>query len=357
MNITSVTVENFRNIKHVEFSPEKGVNIICGENGQGKTNLIEAIWLCTGAKTFRSGIENDFIPLEKQTVPKIKIKYYRDNRINEIITVFGEDKKTLLNGIAVPLRSKLAGEFLSVIFSPDDLSLIKSSPSNRRKFMDTAICQMYPNYISLLRRYQKTLSQRNALLKSIRYNQNEESSIMEWNEIISQTGKKIEKYREKFILQIKEEAINIYRGISDDREKFDIFYEKGRDENLAYEDCLLRSFERDKITKTTNIGIHKDDLIITLDKKSSRLFGSQGQQRSCVLSLKLAEANMIREMSGSSPIILLDDVMSELDDRRRKYVMEKTKEYQVFITCCEPWTNDENINGIKRHLMKNGDLS
>lgn len=357
MKITSVQLKDFRNIEELSFAPGPGVTVISGKNGQGKTNLLESVWLCTGGKTFRGGGEKDFVPLtDPKKSPLIAMTYEGAGSRQEIEIRFGEKKETYRNKVKLPARSQLAGEFLAIVFSPDDLSLVKSSPAQRRRFLDTAICQMYPAYIGLLRRYQKALVQRNALLKDLKYHPELEELMELYDGTLAQAGEQIEGYRVRFTDRLKEAAYEIYGGISDEREILRITYEPSRNLELSYLDAIRQARRNDLFMRTTTVGIHRDDLVLKLNGSSARLYGSQGQQRSCVLALKLAEARLMQEITGQYPVILLDDVMSELDEGRRRYVLERTKEFQVLITCCEPDEVMGSASGAARFVMEEGRL-
>ena len=352
MIIKSIEIKNFRNIENIVFTPESEINIISGENAQGKTNLIEAIWLFTGAKSFR-GIN------DKETIKKGREKanlkiFFIDNNIEYSAEIEIKDKKTAkLNGKQLKMPSMLAGNFNSVVFSPDDLNIVCGTPSIRRKFIDIAIGQLYPKYIDILREYTRAVKQRNNILKESLKDGSLLFLIEDFEKIIAKEGEKIINYRKRYLELLNEKAVLIYSGISDKKETLKISYESTTKENLLKE--LEISRQNDRFSGVTTVGPHRDDIIFSIDNLNSRDFASQGQKRSIALSLKLAEAEIIKDKLDKQPVILLDDAMSELDKNRQNYILNKIKGIQVFITCCdeENFSSLENGNIIR---IKNGEI-
>ncbi len=344
MKINSVTLNDFRNISNTIFIPDEEVNVFYGENAQGKTNILEAIWLFTGCKSFRNCKDSEFIKFGSN-FSKISLSFEDKIREKNSDIIINEKKKVFLNGVEKKSTAELIGEFYAVIFSPSHLSLIKDGPSVRRKFLDTAICQLKPKYARTLSSYRKIIVQRNSLLKDVQYNSELYDILDSWDEQLARYGAAVTFERIKYINLLSSFSEEIYSGISENREKMTVKYVGNVNLNneITEKDIYLSLCEKiklsrkdDILTKTTSIGPHRDDIEITIDNISSRSFGSQGQQRSCALALKLGESEIIKKITGENPVALLDDVMSELDEKRQDYVLNHIKERQVFLTCCDP---------------------
>ena len=344
MRISRLHLEQFRNIESLSVFPCETVNIIYGENAQGKTNLLEAIWLLSGAKSFRGAkdadlirfgesralIESDFFCAGRQQTSKIQL----------------EGKKTAwLNDIRQDSITAFAGIFTTVVFSPSHLGLVKDGPAGRRKFLDTSICQITPRYIGMIGQYQRILLQRNTLLKDISYASALLDTLDIWDEKLSALGGVIIRMRMEYTRRLQKEAEDIYKGISMERESFSLDYrpfelpvqegQTQREISSLLLEKMMQNRSEDLRSGSTGIGPHRDDLEISINGRSVRSFGSQGQQRSSVLALKLAESRCIGDILGERPVILLDDVMSELDQNRREYLLNHLTGSQIFITCCD----------------------
>ena len=341
MKIKSISIENFRNIEalNLEFDD---VNIIWGENAQGKTNLLEAIYLFTGSKSFRGARDKDLIRFNSDFA-RLKIDFENKERAQNAELVIKERRSAKLNGVKKKSPTELGNEIKAVIFSPVHLSMIKDGPAERRKFIDGALCQIKANYYSVLKNYHRNLEQRNAMLKDISVNADLKSMLYVWDASLAAEGAKIIYQRQKYIEAIMPHAKEIFRGLSGGKEEIDIklcgeFDYEGLTQ-AEIENKLRKAISEkqhiDIINKITKTGPHRDDVEILINGKSARLFGSQGQQRSCVLALKLAEASLLKNMTEEEPIALLDDVMSELDESRQDYILNHIKDWQVFITCCD----------------------
>lgn len=343
MYITEHSVKNFRNLENISISPDKGINIIFGENGQGKTNLIESIWLFTGCHSFRTR-KNIQLIREGCESSRLDISFFAFER-DQTAQIDLTDKKTVrLNGVLKDTPRRLIGEFPAVLFSPSTLSIVKDGPGERRKFIDIAISLVKPNYAAALSKYIKTLSERNALLRQYAGREADENIFFPWEAQLAATGARILKYRFEYIDMIKTQAAESYSAITAGRENFEVRYETFYKENSFDEEkaanllfeSLISNRENDIRRQFTGTGPHKDDLQLYVNGKNARIYGSQGQQRSCALSLKLGEAAILEKITGESPVILLDDVMSELDDGRQELLLELICGRQVFITCCDP---------------------
>lgn len=359
MTVNRLSVIDYRNIDYIEIQPSENVNIIFGENAQGKTNLLESIWLFTGCKSFRTKKDNELLGFNKDFA-KNEIDFFAKGR-NQNAVMFIEKKRSIKrNGVELKSPAEMIGEFNAVIFSPSHLSLIKEGPINRRKFLDTALCQLKPNYAKVLARYNRALEQRNALLKDIQYHSELYDTLDVWDDKLSLYASMIVCDRIKYTKILSENAEKIYSGLSDGKEKLKIDYinNSGFYSEDIYEikDFLfqrLQQTRRDDIfNKITSIGPQRDDIDIKINSLSARKFGSQGQQRSCALALKLSEANIVREITGEEPVILLDDVMSELDVKRQDYILNNLSQRQVFITCCDPANVLRMCEGKTFHIEK-----
>ena len=361
MIINSLSISDYRNIDYIQITPSENVNIIFGENAQGKTNLIESIWLFTGCKSFRSRRDSELVRFEKDYA-KNEMEYFAFGREQNAELIIDKKRHAKKNGIELKSPSQLIGEFYAVIFSPSHLSLIQEGPVNRRKFLDTALCQLKPFYAKGLAKYTHTLEQRNALLKDIQFHSELYDTLDVWDEKLSSYGAAVVSERIKYVKLLSENAQEIYYGISSGKEDFSIDYINNT--GLYSEDPYeikefllkrLRETRRDDIyNKITGVGPQRDDLSIKIKGISARNFGSQGQQRSCALALKLSEANIIKEITGEEPVILLDDVMSELDLSRQDYILNHLENRQVFITCCDP--SVLNLSGSKTFQIEKGCL-
>ncbi len=369
MKLNEIELINYRNISHMDVKPCPGINVIYGDNAQGKTNLIEAIWLFTGNSSFRGAKTGELIRFD-QTDTRLSVSFSdREREQKASIQLNGASKKKiLLNGMVCKTAADLNGSFYSVVFSPAHLSFIKDGPKNRRKFIDIAISQIKPQYKNYLCQYEKLVDQRNALLKNASQYRDLEQNMEIWDRQMAKTGTIISIYRGDYVKKLQIIAKTVYEGLSAQRETFEIGYLSTVFENLpevtAYEDRwvelyyqkLRESFPTDLRQGFTSVGIHRDDLEVFIDGKSARTYGSQGQQRSSVITLKLAEASLLKKVTGEDPVMLLDDVMSELDESRQDYILNHLKNMQVFITCCDV-SNAARLQSGKIFRIEAGSLA
>jgi len=329
------------------------MNVICGENAQGKTNIIEAIWLFTGAKSFRNNKDTIFVKFgEKKAV--FDCSFFFKGCENKIKIEIEDNKKTcFLNDKKLSSPALLAGTFCSVLFSPSDLSVVKDSPGVRRKFLDLSIGQLYPQYIEILSSYTRAVIQRNKIIKEYKYDNTLSVMLDVFEKEIAQNGEKIINYRKKYIKILEKYVPEIYNGLSCGKENIEISYISNKNcENLL--ENLKISRKLDMISGVTSVGPHRDDIDFKINGISGRNFGSQGQQRSIALSLKLAFAEVLKEITGEYPICLLDDVMSELDPKRQNYILNHIKDWQVFLSCCDPANTDGLISGKILNIENGG---
>lgn len=357
MKIKTLSLENYRNIENlkVEFD---NVNIIWGENAQGKTNLIEGLYLFSGAKSFR-GVKDSQLVKFNCSNSRLKIEFESNNRVQNAEILIDTKRSASLNGIKKNSPARLGEEIKAVVFSPVHLSMVKDGPVERRKFVDTALCQLKSNYRNLLKEYNRALSQRNTLLKDISKNPQLEDMLYIWNKNLAKSGAKIIYQRLKYIEALTPFVKDIFFGISGGNENIDLKYLGAGDFQIDLEQIektLLHAMNESKatdiITKNTTKGPHRDDIEILINGKSAKIYGSQGQQRSCVLALKLAEASLLKQMTDIEPIALLDDVMSELDEKRQDYILNHIKNWQVFITCCDKEAILKLKDGKTFHIEK-----
>ncbi len=352
MNVKKIEIQNFRNISDIKLEFDNEINVICGENAQGKTNIIEALWLFSGAKSFRNTKDTEFIKFGEKGA-KIYTEFNMLGVENSAKIIFDDKKTAFLNEKKIANTSSLAGNFNAVVFSPTDLTLVTDGPDKRRRFLDTAIGQLYPNYIEILRNYTRAVMQRNKIIKDYRYDKTLSVMLDVFETEIVDMGNKIISYRKNYISILNNYVSKIYNGISCGKENIEIFYISKNE--ILNNEILKISRDNDMFTATTSVGPHRDDIIFKINGISARNFGSQGQKRSIALSLKLAGAEVIKEVSGEYPICLLDDVMSELDEGRQNYILNHIRNWQSFITCCDT-SNIKNLKEGKLITIKGGEV-
>ncbi len=366
MYIKEINLKNFRcySSANLKFSPR--TNIIYGFNAAGKTNILEAVYLfCTGRSHRRALIEE--MIKEGRDLSEISIDFESYNRDFKGILKFSKDKKKLLkiNEAEIKKLSEISNYINIVMFSPEDLSIIKGFPSERRRFIDMAISQIKHVYLKLLNDYIKTVSQRNSLLKNINSTGKGEEMLDVWDEAMADLAASIAVYRYNFISDLKKYFYEIYNQVSNENIKMRYIcsfyndFEKDLSKETVKRNLLEKlelSRKKDIENGSTQIGIHKDDFLFFIDKREVRKYASQGQQRSLVLSLKLALAELIREIKGDYPVILLDDITSELDEKRRAYLKGKIKDKQVIITCTDKESNLTKSGSVKYFYVNNSNV-
>jgi DNA replication and repair protein RecF len=357
MFIKKFSADAFRNlhIKNLELSSE--VNIIFGDNAQGKTNFLEAIYFCAFGRSLRARTDAELIKWEEKNA-LIRLETERGGMTSVLdarLELIGKKtaKSVSADFISIKHMKDLFGRLLVVMFSPEDLRLIKAGPAERRRFMDMEICQLSPVYYSDLREYHRALKQRNALLKILQKEKSDRESLSIWDEQLVNYGRRIIKTRTSFVKKISRIASEIHKNITQNTEELQLFY-KPAIPSEQFAAALEKSHDRDIFRGTTCEGIHTDDIEFTINNISARFFGSQGQQRTAALSAKLAEIEIIRQSTGETPILLLDDVFSELDKSRQKYLLEQIKNQQTFVTCTG--TEVFSINEYKKFFMENGKI-
>lgn len=334
MHINKVELHNFRNYENQEIILKKNVNVFYGDNAQGKTNILEAIFLCAFGKSFRTIREKELVKLGEENA-SVKIEYSKKDRDGNILIYISDKKQIFINGVKIKKLSELLGKINIVIFTPDDINILKGSPALRRRFLDMMIGQLRPNYVYVLNMYNKTLEQRNNYLRQIRQEGKSESLLEIWDEKLVEYANIIYNYRREFIDKIIEKINIIHKKITNDNEKIDIIYESCCENKEKFIDLLKQRRKLDIIKGYTTKGIHRDDFAVYINNKELSIYGSQGQNRTAVLSLKLSELQVINDEIEEEPILLLDDFMSELDRKRRKNFLDNINNTQVIITCAE----------------------
>ena len=334
MYIEKIKLQNFRNYEQLEMELNKNINIIYGDNAQGKTNILESIFLCSFGKSFRTTKEKEMIKFNENS-SLVEINYQKKDRDGKIKIEIGNKKQISLNGIKIKKLSELLGNLNIVIFTPDDINILKDGPAKRRRFLDIMIGQLKPNYVYNLNMYLKTIEQRNNYLRQIKEDNKSEEMLEIWDEKLADYGEKVYNYRKEFIDKISNIINDIHSKITDEKEILKIEYISNCTKKDKYLKLLKERRKLDIIKGFTTKGVHRDDFMIYINEKDVSLYGSQGQNRTVVLSLKIAELNVIKEEIGEYPILLLDDFMSELDEKRRKNFLNNIENTQVILTGTE----------------------
>lgn len=337
--IETIKITNFRNYKFEKLSLSPGLNIFTGKNAQGKTNLLEAVYLCSVGKSPRTPREREMIKRDAERadiVLELKEDYLYDKV--EIILSRDSNKRVAVGGMPISRIGELMGVVPTVFFSPDELKIVKNSPNDRRRFMDISLCQISRPYFYVLSKFNNILLQRNKLLKDHRVSRD---SIEVWDRQLAEYGAGIVKSRKGFCKILNEIAAKKHSELTGNNEKLELNYEgpEGATEqeiNRIFLQTLNEDYERDVASGYTHSGPHKDDIKICSDGIDLRSYGSQGQQRTAALSMKLAEMEIIKNNLGKTPILLLDDVLSELDMDRCTGLLNSLKGFQTIMTCTEP---------------------
>ena len=333
MIIESIELKNYRNYDKLHMDFSHGTNILYGDNAQGKTNILEAIYVCATTKSHRGSKDKEIIQFDrdeshiKLNVRKRDVPYRIDMHLkkNRAIGV-------AVNGVPIKKASELFGIVNVVFFSPEDLNLIKNGPAERRRFIDLELCQLNKLYVHSLVQYNKIVTQRNKLLKDIMFRPDYEETLDIWDMQLVQYGREVIRCREAFVGQLNDLIGGIHRQLSGEKESLHISYEPNVTVDM-FEDTLRKSRPSDLKQRTTLTGPHRDDLSFIINDIDIRRFGSQGQQRTAALSLKLAEIELVKKIVNDYPILLLDDVLSELDGSRQNHLLSGINHIQTMITC------------------------
>lgn len=350
MQIRNLKLRNFRNYSHLDIDFAERFNIIYGNNAQGKTNIIEAIFLCASGRSHRTSRDDELVKYDSGGF-EVNLQLRKKEFDDEIGIIFnsvkvGSEKRKKISINEIPLKriGDLMGHLNAVIFSPEDLLVIKQGPAERRRFIDITLSQLRPAYFYDLQKYSRILFQRNTLLKKISFQRNLEETLEVWNRHLIKTGAKIVKTRIDFIGRLNVLAGARHDKLTNSEEKLELLYDPSFEippgcTEAEIQELFYKSLERCREIElrkgTTAIGPHRDDMQIVLNGESTKIYGSQGQQRTSVLSMKLAEIDLMHEESGEFPVLLLDDVLSELDDRRKEFLLNSIGGLQTFITCTD----------------------
>ncbi|MBO5021172.1 MAG: DNA replication/repair protein RecF [Clostridia bacterium] len=354
MRVLELTLKNFRNIENAVIVPSEEMNVVCGENAQGKTNLLESIWLFTGAKSFRGSKDSAFVKFGSESA-FLQLKFLSEEIEKDASLLINEKRNAVLNENKLKCPSLLAGSFNAIVFSPNDLRLITDGPAVRRRFLDLALGQLYPTYIELLKNYLRAVTQRNKIIKDLKYDGTLGIMLDIYEKEIAENGRKIISFRKKYIELLNNFLPTIYSGLSSGKEILDTEYICCCPEE-DLEKKLFDARREDMFSGVTSVGPHRDDIGFKINGIDARSFGSQGQKRSVALSLKLAEAEVIKKNVGEWPVCLLDDVMSELDPERQNFILNHIKEMQTFLSCCDP-SNVKNLKAGKIFSVKAGSIT
>lgn len=331
--IESIKLSNFRNYQALELSFDKGTNIFYGDNAQGKTNILESVYLCGTSKSHKGSKDREIIRFDQEDahirmmVKKDTMSYQIDMHLRK-----NKAKGVAINGLPIKKARELLGVVNLVFFSPEDLNIIKNGPGERRRFLDAELCQLDKLYLTDLAGYNHILNQRNKLLKDMYLQPNLSATLDVWDMQLVTYGKKVIDKRREFVESLNEIIQDIHKNLTGGTEQIQVLYEPSVD-SRDFEDTLFRNRDRDLRMKMTSFGPHRDDLVVSVNGIDIRKYGSQGQQRTAALSLKLSEIYLVEKLTHDKPVLLLDDVLSELDSSRQNYLLESIHDIQTLITC------------------------
>lgn len=352
MYVKYLTLINYRNYDELSLELNKNVNILIGDNAQGKTNILESIFFCSIGKSHRTNRDRELIKWEKENayIKAYVCKERLDKKIE--VKILKDGKKAInINSIKVGRISELMGNLNVVMFSPEDLKIVKESGSFRRKFMDIELCKLNPKYYYYLTRYNKILDERNTVIK--KYSGNDLDIMDVYDRQLGNFGGYIIKERANYIRTLNEKAEIIHGNITEGKEKLNLKYISSvkniNDASNELTEKLIKNRKNDFDKRTTSLGPHRDDFLVQSNEIDIRSFGSQGQQRTSVLSIKFASLEIVKEIIGEYPVLLLDDVLSELDYNRQKYILNSINNIQTIITCT-------GLNNIKDNICEDATI-
>ncbi len=359
LKITGAELNHFRSYERCELIPCGGVNVLLGDNGQGKTNVLEALYLCCTGRSHRTRQDRDLIRwgADFATVRVEALRRDGSHQVEIALPALGR-RRIKVSGQEIARSGELMGHVTGVLFSPEDLRTVKDGPAERRRFVDMALSQIRPAYYYALQRYARALKQRGEALKAIALRPELSATLDAWDEQLAAAGAELVRHRREYIERLDHVAAGIHRDIADDRERLEIRYlpsVSDGDDAVSILEALFAARETDLRRLTTSVGTHRDDVQILVEGRDVRAFGSQGQQRTAALSMRLSELDVMREQLGEWPMLMLDDVMSELDPGRRRQLVGRLKGIQTFITC----TDAEDLAGAevgKAWRVENGAL-
>lgn len=333
MKIKSLKLKNFRNYDLLLLDFDPATNIFYGDNAQGKTNILESVYMCGTTKSHRGTKDRNMIRFEEEEshiealIEKRGISYQIDMHLKK-----NSPKGIAINKIPIKKASELFGIINIVFFSPEDLNIIKNGPAERRRFIDLELSQLDKVYLNNLSNYNRIVNQRNHLLKDINRQENLIETLDVWDLQLIEYGTKIIDARRKFINQVNDIISGIHKKLTGNKERIELIYEPNT-ESSVFEQSLRKNRERDLRMKSTSSGPHRDDICFLTNHIDIRKFGSQGQQRTAALSLKLSEIELVKQLTKDTPVLLLDDVLSELDKHRQNYLLDSINDIQTLITC------------------------
>ena len=359
MKLKRFKAQGFRNIESCDIEFSDGVNLLYGDNAEGKTNAIEGIYVFSRGKSFRAKEDSELIKFGEDGF-NLYIEYEDSIGKNTLeYSLYKKERRRKKNGYRIDKVKDMIGSFKSVLFYPDDLLLVKGGPEERRDFLNVAIGQCYNSYIGYYASYKKALENRNCLLKFASKGMYfDERELISWSEYMAEHASFIYLMRLEYIKRLEKYSSKIMKEISEGKEDMTLSYKSDIEEEISereeikkeYIKILTENIDKEKIVGVSLYGPHRDDLVININGKSARSYSSQGQQRSIVLSLKLGEGEVSREICGEYPVFLFDDVLSELDDGRKNYILSGTEDRQVIITSCE---NNDDIKVFKNKIKVN----
>ncbi len=360
MIIKGLTVSDFRNYGRETITFDKDTNVICGNNAQGKTNILEAVYIFSHGRSHRAKSDTELVRFGSDTA-KLALEFCDRDRDYKAVMQLGRNgkKSVRINNVPITKLSMLMRYLNAVMFSPEDLEIVKGSPQIRRRFLDEAISQLYPLYLKSLISYHKNLAQKNNLLKKLRNAGKKQDSMLDvWNGQIAEDGSRIMEYRKSFSNRLSEYSAGIHKEICG--EIFDLVYTPSIECDIiskeSFYEKLESAAEREIENGSSLYGVQRDDLKFYIDEKEVKTYASQGQQRTAVLSLKMAQMELINELRGEYPVLLLDDIMSELDVSRRTYLANKIRGKQVILTCTDI-DSAEVKNGTRVFYVENGKIT
>ena len=333
MYIESLELKNYRNYQNLQLDFDKGTNIFYGDNAQGKTNILESVYLCGTTKSHRGSKDKEIIRFGEEEshirmmIRKDELSYKIDMHLRK-----NKAKGVAINGLPIKKARELFGIVNLVFFSPEDLNIIKNGPAERRRFMDMELSLLDKIYLSNLSSYNRIVNQRNKLLKEIPDRRDLYDTLEVWDMQLIDYGERIMERRRKFVREVNEIVGTIHQKLTGERENLVLSYEPGCG-SLSLEEAVRKNRERDIRMRSTSTGPHRDDICFLADDLDIRKFGSQGQQRTAALSLKLSEIELVKQVLHDTPVLLLDDVLSELDKHRQNYLLDSIQGVQTLVTC------------------------
>ncbi|MDO4287627.1 MAG: DNA replication/repair protein RecF [Eubacterium sp.] len=353
MIVKSLRLVHYRNYADETFDFSPGINVIRGKNAQGKTNLVESIYLLSRGYTHKAGTLQDLIGFNEAgffvqgTVCRQETTHRLEFKLS------GKKKEVLIDGKKDPGRERTSRALSTILFEPDDLKIVKEGPEKRRRFMNTELSGFKPNYSHVLKGYTKILNQRNALLKEIRYDKALKPTLALWDEQLVKSGASLMRYRVAYLHSLNQKARALHKKLSGDLEALTLFYQNNVLEHIGelerieaiFTEKLRASYEEDIHRGSTTYGPHVDDIAIHLNGVDAKKYGSQGQQRTAAIALKLSQIEIYKENTGDYPVVLLDDILSELDARRQENILSILGNTQAFITCTDS-SFIENFKGL-----------